>query len=117
MPRAPAHTDPFVAVADPTRRALLDRLRHGEAAVSELAAGFGVSRPAVSRHLRILRDAHLVRERPGRTDGRQRVYALTPAPLREVSAWLDVYRAFWQQNLLHLKRHLDEPSGGTEPRE
>lgn len=118
MPRARAHTDPFVAVADPTRRALLDHLRHGEAAVSELAAGFGVSRPAVSRHLRILRDARLVRvvdARRGGTDGRQRVYEITPAPLREVGAWLDAYRAFWQRNLLSLKHHLDGPPVARPP--
>ena len=115
--RVPAlRVDPFHAVADPTRRALLDRLRWGDAAVSELtaglaAAGFALSRPAVSRHLRVLRGARLVRERRGGSDGRQRVYALTPDPLREVVGWALAYQAFWEANLTGLKRHLEGPPG------
>jgi DNA-binding transcriptional ArsR family regulator len=106
--------DPFHAVADPTRRALLDRLREGEAPVAALAAGlagagFVLSRPAVSKHLRVLREARLVRERRGGDDGRQRVYALTPAPLREVARWTLAYQAFWEANLAGLKRHLEPP--------
>ncbi len=106
--------DPFHAVADRTRRALLDRLRRGEAPVAELvaslaASGVSISRPAVSRHLRVLRDARLVRERRGGTDGRQRVYAVTPAPLREVAQWTLAYQAFWDANLAGLKRHLESP--------
>src|SRR6185437_9483365 len=74
MPRVIPRTDPFHAVADPTRRAILDRLRRGAAPATEIAAGFRISRPAVSRHLRVLRDARLVREqRRGGIDGRQRV--------------------------------------------
>jgi DNA-binding transcriptional ArsR family regulator len=92
-------------VADPTRRALLDRLRQGDAAVTALAAGFAMSRPAISRHLRVLRDAGLVREHRGE-DGRQRIYQLTPSPLREVAKWAEAYQAFWQANLANLKRHL-----------
>ena len=111
MPRPRAHADPFLAVADPTRRAILDRLRRGEAPVAELAAGFDVSRPAVSRHLRVLRDARLVRERRGGDDGRQRVYELTPAPLREVAQWAMNYQAFWPANLASLKRHLAGGAG------
>ena len=107
MPRLRASTDPFHAVADVTRRAILDRLRGGEAPVAELASGFRMSRPAVARHLRILRDAHLVRERRGGTDGRQRVYQLTPAPLQEVARWAAAYQAFWPANLANLKRHLE----------
>jgi DNA-binding transcriptional ArsR family regulator len=110
MPRVRASTDPFYAVADPTRRAILDLLRRGDAPVAELAAGFAMSRPAVSRHLRVLRDARLVRERPGTRAGgdkRQRVYQLTPAPLREVARWAEAYQAFWPANLAGLKRHLE----------
>lgn len=112
MPALPV--DPFHAVADRTRRALLDRLRQGEAPVSELAAGltaagFVMSRPAVSKHLRVLRDARLVQEQRGGTDGRQRVYALTPAPLREVAQWTLAYQGFWEANLAGLKRHLESP--------
>jgi DNA-binding transcriptional ArsR family regulator len=107
MPRVRAATDPFYAVADPTRRAILDLLRQGEAPVAEVAAGFAMSRPAVSRHLRVLRDARLVRERRGGRDGRQRVYQLTAAPLREVARWAVAYQSFWPANLVGLKRHLE----------
>jgi DNA-binding transcriptional ArsR family regulator len=107
MPRTLASADPFHAVADPTRRAILDRLRGGEAPVAVLAAGFAMSRPAVSKHLRVLRDARLVRERRGGRDGRQRVYELTPAPLRAVAEWAQAYQAFWPANLASLKHHLE----------
>jgi DNA-binding transcriptional ArsR family regulator len=99
--------DPFQAVADPTRRAILDRLRSGEAPVAEIAAQFTMSRPAISRHLRVLRDARLVRERRGGDDGRQRFYQVTPAPLRGVAEWAQTYEAFWTTNLASLKRHLE----------
>ena len=102
--RARASNDVFHAVADPTRRAILDRLQAGGVAVAELAAGFAMSRPAVSKHLRVLRDARLVREDK---EGRQRVYRLTPGPLRDVSAWIESYRSFWPANLMSLKRHLE----------
>jgi DNA-binding transcriptional ArsR family regulator len=100
--------DPFHAIADPTRRAILDRLRKGEAAVAELAAGFAVSRPAVSKHLRVLRDARLVREHRGTGDARQRVYELSPAPLREVVAWAQDYQVFWQVTVSNLERCLED---------
>lgn len=109
MSRARASTDPFTAIADPTRRALLDRLRAGAAPVTELAAGFAMSRPAVSKHLRVLRDARLVRERRGGEDGRQRIYELTAAPLRDVARWAAAYEAFWPAHLARLKRHLEHP--------
>ena len=108
MSRARANADVFHAVADPTRRAILDRLRGGGIAVSDLAEGFDMTRPAVSKHLRVLREARLVREE---RDGRQRVYRLTPGPLRDVSQWIESYRTFWSANLLSLKRHLE---GGKE---
>jgi DNA-binding transcriptional ArsR family regulator len=106
MHRVRASTDPFYAVADPTRRAILDRLRKGRAPVAALAAGFAMSRPAVSKHLRVLRDARLVRERAG-DDGRQRVYELTPAPLRQVVQWAAAYESFWPSHLDRLKRHVE----------
>ena len=108
MARARASIDVFHAVADPTRRAILDRLQGGGVAVAELAAGFAMSRPAVSKHLRVLRDARLVREDK---EGRQRVYRLTPGPLRDLSLWVEAYRSFWAANLMSLKRHLE---GGKE---
>lgn len=104
-----ARIDPFVAVADPTRRALLDRLRHGSAPVASLAEGFTMSRPAISQHLRVLRDARLVREHRGK-DGRQRIYELTPGPLVEVAQWAQAYQAFWLASLSNLKRHLEGDS-------
>jgi DNA-binding transcriptional ArsR family regulator len=104
MSRARASADVFLAIADPTRRAILDRLRGGGIAVAELASGFDMTRPAVSKHLRVLRDARLVCEE---RDGRQRVYRLTPAPLRDLSQWIESYRSFWPANLMSLKRHLE----------
>ena len=108
MSRSRANVDVFHAVADPTRRAILDRLRGGGVAVADLAERFDMTRPAVSKHLRVLREARLVREE---RDGRRRVYRLTPGPLRDVSQWIESYRSFWSANLLSLKRHLE---GGKE---
>ena len=86
----------LAAVADPTRRQLLDLLARGEMAAGELAGRFSVSRPAISRHLRVLRESGLVRVRP---DGRERRYALDAAPLRELDEWLTPYRDLWAQRL------------------
>jgi DNA-binding transcriptional ArsR family regulator len=108
MPRPPASADPFLAVADPTRRAILDRLRDGDAPVSQLAAGFAMTRPAISRHLRVLREARLVRERRGGEDGRQRIYQLTAGPMREVALWAESYDVFWRDSLGRLKRHVEQ---------
>jgi len=107
VPRPVAHADPFLAVADPTRRAILDQLRGGDAPVAQLAAAFDMTRPAVSRHLRVLRGARLVRERRGGEDGRQRIYQLTPGPLREVAQWAEGYTLFWRDGLSRLKRHVE----------
>ncbi len=86
----------LAAVADPTRRQILALLVDGEVSAGDLAAALSVSRPAVSRHLRVLREAGLVRVR---SDGRRRIYALDPEPLRELDAWLEPYRAVWAQRL------------------
>ncbi len=87
----------FEALADPTRRAVLDMLREGSRSAGEIARAFPVSRPAISKHLRRLRRAELVRER---RRGRHRLYAFNPAPLKEVDRWLMEYRfsgkASWQ---------------------
>jgi DNA-binding transcriptional ArsR family regulator len=104
MPRSTAHASAFHAVADPTRRAILDRLRSGGLPAGELARGFRMSRPAVSKHLGVLRRARLVWEQ---REGRQRVYQLAPAPLSDVAAWVESYRRFWEVNLQSLKRHLE----------
>ena len=87
---ATAHArDVFRAVADPTRRTILDKLRTTEQSVTSLAGPFNVSQPAISQHLRILLDAGLVRVRQ---DGRQRLYGLNARPLREVYDWASMYR-------------------------
>jgi DNA-binding transcriptional ArsR family regulator len=108
-----ARIDAFQAVADPTRRAILDRLRRGEAPVADIAAQFTMSRPAISRHLRVLRHARLVRERRGGDDGRQRLYEVTPAPLRSVMQWAQAYESFWTTNLASLKQHLEQSEERT----
>lgn len=105
MARSIPRPDVFSAVADPTRRAILDRLRRGAAPVNELAAGFRMSRPAVSKHLRVLRKARLVHER---RDGRQRIYQLEAHRIREIAEWAGEYQRFWQRSLTNLKRHLEK---------
>jgi DNA-binding transcriptional ArsR family regulator len=105
MSRIRAKTDAFRAIADPTRRAILDRLRAGPANAGTLAADFRSSRPAVSKHLRVLREARLVVDTK---IGRERLYAVNPVPLQSVAGWLEGYRAFWQASLMRLKRNLEE---------
>jgi DNA-binding transcriptional ArsR family regulator len=105
MRRAEAQADVYRAIADPTRRAILDRLRAGPAPVNILAADFAQSRPAISKHLRVLKEASLVAEE---RDGRERVYELRPAALMQVVGWIEGYRAFWQRNLTSLKRYLED---------
>jgi DNA-binding transcriptional ArsR family regulator len=105
MHRAAAAEDVFRAIADPTRRAILDRLRAGPLPVNTLAAEFEQSRPAISRHLRVLRQARVVTEERA---GRERLYQLQPASLNEVAGWIDGYRAFWRGNLNSLKRYLEK---------
>jgi DNA-binding transcriptional ArsR family regulator len=104
MPRTRTKTDAFRAIADPTRRAILDRLRAGPANAGTLAADFRSSRPAVSKHLRVLREARLVVDT---RIGRERVYAVNPLPLQSVAGWLEGYRSFWQASLIKLKRNLE----------
>jgi DNA-binding transcriptional ArsR family regulator len=105
MHRARADADVFRAIADPTRRAILDRLRAGASPVNVLAADFRQSRPAISKHLRVLRQAKLVAERK---DGRVRRYHLEPARLQLVAGWVEGYRGFWQMSLSNLKRYLED---------
>jgi DNA-binding transcriptional ArsR family regulator len=104
MHRAQASADVFRAIADPTRRAILDRLRAGPANAGALAADFRSSRPAISKHLRVLREARLVVDL---RVGRERVYSVDPVPLQSVVGWLEGYRAFWQSSLAQLKRNLE----------
>jgi DNA-binding transcriptional ArsR family regulator len=95
----------FAALADPTRRAILARLASGEASVSELAAPFSISMPAVSKHLKVLQKAGLI------TQGREaqwRPCRLAPAPLESVAAWVDNYRAHWEARFDRLDEYLSE---------
>jgi DNA-binding transcriptional ArsR family regulator len=94
----------FGALADPTRRAVLDLLRGGMRPAGEIARSFTVSRPAISKHLGILRRAHLVEER---RQGRHRLYQLNPEPLKAVDSWLEQYRSFWVSNLANLKAFVE----------
>lgn len=94
----------FHALADPTRRAVLDLLRQGSQPAGQIARAFPVSRPAISKHLRILRRAHLVAEH---REGRHRLYQLNPRPLKAVDSWLEQYRSFWSANLASLKSFVE----------
>lgn len=93
------------ALADPTRRAILARLAHGETSVNELAEPFKISLPAISKHLKVLESAGLI----ARTRQAQwRPCRLQPAPLRDVDAWLDHYRQFWEQSFDRLEAYLSD---------
>jgi DNA-binding transcriptional ArsR family regulator len=95
----------YAALAEPHRRQILDLLRGGERPVGDLVARLRLSQPGVSKHLKVLREAGLVAVR---AEGRQRLYGLRAAPLAEVDAWLEPYRAFWAGRLDALERHLEE---------
>ena len=93
----------FGALADPTRRAILTRLREGEASVSELAAPFHVSQPAISRHLKVLEHAGLISRTRRRT---ARLSHLRAEPLRQATVWLAGYRDYWEQSYERLEELL-----------
>ncbi|MEZ5100713.1 MAG: metalloregulator ArsR/SmtB family transcription factor [Thermoleophilia bacterium] len=95
----------YTAVAEPSRRLILDLLRERERSVGELVDRVGLSQPGVSKHLRLLREAGLVE---ARAEGRQRVYRLRAEPLAELDRWLTPYRALWSASLDALERHLEE---------
>ena len=92
-------------LAEPTRRDILDLLRDGERPVGHLVDRLRMSQPAVSKHLRVLRDAGLV---DVRADAQRRLYRLRPAPLAEIDEWLAPYRRLWSSSLDKLERHLEE---------
>jgi DNA-binding transcriptional ArsR family regulator len=113
----------FSALADPTRRAVLDLLRKGRQPAGQIAQAFPVSRPAISKHLRLLRRAHLVHEH---REGRNRFYNLNPEPLKAVDSWLEQYRTFWSTSLVNLKAFVEaeyaketaaSASSATRPRQ
>jgi DNA-binding transcriptional ArsR family regulator len=95
----------YSALAEPSRRRILDLLRDRERSVNELVARLDLSQPGVSKHLKLLREAGLVEVRP---DGKRRWYGLRAEPLAEVAAWLEPYRAHWSARLDTLERHLEE---------
>jgi DNA-binding transcriptional ArsR family regulator len=93
----------FAALADPTRRAILDRLAHSDASVSELAAPFAMSLPAISKHLRVLEQAGLI----ARTkDGRVHRLRLVAQPMKDAAAWMGTYQRFWEGQLDALADYL-----------
>jgi DNA-binding transcriptional ArsR family regulator len=94
----------FEIIAEPNRRHVLDLLRVQEHTVGELVDALDMSQPAVSKHLRVLRDAGLVE---ARVDAQRRIYSLRPEPLADVDAWLAPYRKFWRGKLAALQRHID----------
>ena len=94
----------FAALSDPIRRAIVARLARGDATVGELARPFAVSRPAISKHLRVLEKAGLVRRTP---EGRISRCELDAAPMREAADWVERYRVFWEGRLDALSRYLE----------
>lgn len=103
----------FRAVADPVRRAILDQLRAGPRPVHDIAREFPISRPAVSRHLRVLRAAHLLSEQ---RQGRERLYRYEPTPLIALDDWLERHRTSLRRALARLKTHVEkDPSGEEAP--
>jgi DNA-binding transcriptional ArsR family regulator len=95
----------FRALADPTRRAMLEQLASGERTIGELASGFAMTLPAVSKHVRVLERAGLA---DVRREGRSRRCALVAAPMRDAAAWMERYRSYWEASLDRLARYLDE---------
>ena len=95
----------FALLAEPNRRRILDLLRTRERPVTDLVTALDVSQPAVSKHLRVLREAGLVQ---ARIDAQRRLYRVRPEPLRELDAWLAPYRALWADSLDRLERHLED---------
>ncbi len=93
----------FLALADPTRRAILERLAHGEASGTELARPFSISVPAISKHLRVLEHADLVLHRK---EGRTHRFRLAARPMRAAAAWLEHYRQFWDAQFDSLETYL-----------
>ena len=103
----------FRAIADPTRRKILNLLRDRAHTVGEIAGHFRSSRPAISKHLRVLRSAGLV---AARKDGTARVCRLNARPLRAVSTWLRGYEAFWSDSLAGLKNYIEDTESHKEKR-
>ena len=93
------------ALAEPNRRRIIELLRDGELSVSDLVRGTGLAQPAVSKHLKVLKEAGLV---DVRREAQRRLYRIRPHPLAELDAWLEPYRRLWNERLDLLERHLKE---------
>lgn len=106
------HLDAFQILADPTRRRIVEALRHGEQPVNDLVARAGIHQSGVSRHLRILYDAGFVALRPER---QRRLYSLKPEPFRELDTWLAQYRALWDARLDRLGDALEKKRSERKP--
>jgi DNA-binding transcriptional ArsR family regulator len=98
--------DSLTALGDPTRRQIIETLSHGEQASGEIAEKFAISAPAISQHLKVLREARLVRVR---VEAQRRIYTLDPEGLVAIDAWLDRVRQFWSGRLDALERELRKP--------
>lgn len=96
----------FTALADPTRRHIIEMLGGGQRAAGEIASAFTLSAPAISQHLKVLREAGLVRVR---VDGQRRIYSLDPEGLAEMDNWIQRVRRFWNRRLDDLERELRKP--------
>ena len=103
----------FEVIAEPNRRAILGLLVASEQSVGEIERQLRMSQPAVSKHLRVLRDAGFVE---ATVDGQRRLYRLRPEPLQELDAWLAPFRRFWEAHLDALERHLDRMESKTKSR-
>ena len=101
--------DALIALAEPTRRRIDDELRMRGCSVTDRVAAFGMSQPAISKRLRVLREAGVV---AARVRAQQRIYRLEPGPFRELDAWLAPYRRLWERHLSALQEHLDAKEDG-----
>ena len=97
--------DAIAVLAEPTRRRILDELRLADSSVRQLVEKLAMSQPAVSKHLKVLREAGFV---VSRTAAQQRIYSLEPGPFLALDAWLAPYRRMWSRHLTALERHLEE---------
>jgi DNA-binding transcriptional ArsR family regulator len=104
--------DAFQTLADPTRRRIIEALRHGETQVGDIVARAGVHQSGVSRHLRILHESGFVTVRP---DGQRRLYSLRPEPFRELDGWLGQYRSLWEARLDRFGDALEKRRKGKKP--
>ena len=107
----------LLALADPHRRQVVELLRQGPRRAGELAEAVGLSAPAMSRHLRTLRESRIVEEAPAAFDSRVRIYRLRPQPMAHLKAWLEETERLWVDQLSAFKAHLEKPDAGIEPDE